>query len=162
MLPPTFTEESQPQLLWNTHITLILTFTGLSPSKVLRSRRVQLRIRVTNVSVLTTHPTLHHCRGFVLPCSAFTHRYSRNRICFLFLRLLRCFNSARSSTFRCDLKQVRFAFRNPRINVRMQLPAAYRSLPRPSSALKPSYPLSGFFPALRRRNSYARPTKANN
>jgi hypothetical protein len=31
-------------------------------------------------------------------------------------------------------------FGDPRINVCMQLPEAYRSLPRPSSALKPSHP----------------------
>lgn len=32
--------------------------------------------------------------GFGLPCSAFNRLYSRNRDCFLFLCLLRCFNSA--------------------------------------------------------------------
>ena len=31
-----------------------------------------------------------------LACSGFARRYSRNRVCFLFLRLLRCFSSAGS------------------------------------------------------------------
>lgn len=34
-----------------------------------------------------------HCRG--LGCSDFARRYWRNRICFIFLRVLRCFNSPR-------------------------------------------------------------------
>lgn len=41
----------------------------------------------------TTFPRcLHH--GFGLPCCALVRHYSRNRSCFLFLCLLRCFNSA--------------------------------------------------------------------
>ena len=57
--------------------------------------------------------------------------------CFLFLRVLRCFSSPRSpppmmadgSPSDCRVAP----FGNPRINGRLRLPAAFRSLPRPSS-----------------------------
>ena len=58
---------------------------------------------------------------------------------FLFLGVLRCFNSPRFATpsyeFREGLHRDRCKvapFGNPRIKARLQLPEAYRSLPRPS------------------------------
>ena len=48
----------------------------------------------------TPHPFQLFAERFSLPYAPFTRRYSGHRICFLFLRLLRCFNSARSPSFR--------------------------------------------------------------
>ena len=63
-------------------------------------------------------------------------------IIFLFLGVLRCFNSPRVAIppyeFRRDLSRDRdrvAPFGNPRIKVCLQLPGAYRSLPRPSSPI---------------------------
>ena len=41
--------------------------------------------------------------------------------------------------------KTRFSFGHPGIKGRVRLPRAYRSLPRPSSLLKPSNPLTGVF-----------------
>ena len=76
-----------------------------------------------------------------LGLSGFARRYSRNRVFFLFLRLLRCFSSPGSPCMAMDspcsdrglLCRVS-PFGYPRICACMQLPAAFRSLPRPSSA----------------------------
>ena len=78
---------------------------------------------------------------FGLASSAFARHYSRNLVWFLFLRVLRCFSSPRSLHltmyslsdlifFICVVSQ----FGNLRIEAYLQLPAAYRSLSRPSSA----------------------------
>ena len=63
-------------------------------------------------------------------------------IIFLLLGLLRCFNSPRFAFTLYEFTHERLRdrsqvapFGNPRINVRLQLPEAYRSLPRPSSPL---------------------------
>ncbi len=65
----------------------------------------------------------------------FARRYSGNRFFFLFLRLLRCFSSAGWLTLLCDsssnCRVVPFGYL--RINSRLQIPVAFRSLPRPSS-----------------------------
>lgn len=61
--------------------------------------------------------------------------------CFLFLFLLRCFNSERS-----PLREAiawGFPFGDPQFFPSMRVPEAYRSLARPSSALEPSYPPAG-------------------
>ena len=76
-----------------------------------------------------------------LASSTFARRYSQNLVWFLFLRVLRCFSSPRSlrytmdscndhRLFTCVVPQ----FGNLRIVAYLQLPAAYRSLSRPSSA----------------------------
>ena len=59
--------------------------------------------------------------------------------CFLFLRVLRCFSSPRSPPQIADdtpsaCRVVPFG--NPRINGHLRLPAAYRSLSRPSSPVR--------------------------
>ena len=71
----------------------------------------------------------------------FARRYFGNRVFFLFLRLLRCFSSPGSLCMAMDspcsdwsLSSRVSPFRNPRINGYLLLPAAYRSLSRPSSA----------------------------
>ena len=76
-----------------------------------------------------------------LACSAFARHYSRNLGWFLFLSLLRCFSSGGSlRTTMYSLHDLWFfiigvsPFGNLRIEAYLQLPAAYRSLSRPSSA----------------------------
>ena len=73
----------------------------------------------------------------------FARRYFGNRCFFLFLRLLRCFSSP-GSLLVPYLVQARVTahydrrvspFGHPRINACLRLPVAFRSLPRPSSAL---------------------------
>ena len=71
-----------------------------------------------------------------LGCSPFARHYWGNHCCFLFLRVLRCFSSPRwphaagmMTSIGCRV----VPFGNPRINGRLRLPAAFRSLPRPSS-----------------------------
>ena len=77
-----------------------------------------------------------------LGSSAFARRYLRNRVFFLFLRVLRCFSSPGSLPYTMDscmddrglLCRVS-PFGHPRIKGYLLLPAAFRSLSRPSSAL---------------------------
>ena len=67
---------------------------------------------------------------------AFARHYWRNHCYFLFLRVLRCFSSPRSPhVLHGDRSSTcRVApFGYLRINVCLQLPVAFRSLPRPSS-----------------------------
>ncbi len=85
------------------------------------------------------HPTSPESfpSGFSLGCAAFGRPYSRHRVCFLFLRVLRCFNSPGSRGFSPQ-------FGDPRFYGCMRLVGAYRRLPRPSSAPEPSHPPAGF------------------
>ena len=76
-----------------------------------------------------------------LGSSVFARRYSQNRCFFLFLRLLRCFSSAGSlrmtmysSYGTWSLSMWVSPFGDLRIIGYVLLPAAYRSLSRPSSA----------------------------
>lgn len=71
-------------------------------------------------------------------------------ICFLFLPVLRCFNSRgmrsqRVASLRTSLRKC-FTFRNREIKACVQLPRAYRSLPRLSSQSKPSHPSRSLSP----------------
>ena len=88
--------------------------------------------RCLNVAVLLPRT----CRNrYGLGCFPFARRYLGNRCFFLFLLLLRCFSSEgwpplpddRSSTCRV------VPFRYPRIESCLQIPEAFRSLPRLSS-----------------------------
>ena len=81
------------------------------------------------------------CTHDGLGSSAFARRYLRNRCFFLFLRLLRCFSSAGSpcmtmdsSCSTCGFHMWVSPFGNLRLVGYVPLPAAYRSLSRPSSA----------------------------
>ena len=81
------------------------------------------------------------CTHRGLGSSAFARRYLQNHFCFLFLRLLRCFSSPGSLP--CTMNSCMGTSRNwwvppfryPRINAYLQLPEAFRSLSRLSSAL---------------------------
>ena len=76
-----------------------------------------------------------------LGSSPFARRYSGNHYCFLFLRVLRCFSSPGSPRSAYLFSQPMTGlypgrvppFGDPWINARLQLPMAFRSLPRPSS-----------------------------
>ena len=82
------------------------------------------------------------CTHSGLGSSAFARRYLRNRVFFLFLRVLRCFSSPGSPPYVMDWRMDTRGFlvwvspfRNLRINGYLLLPEAFRSLSRLSSAL---------------------------
>ena len=126
--------------------------TGLSPSTATPSRglpltQIFLTPRQTGRSDWSVpRPRPHNpCRvlhGNGLASSAFARHYSRNHGCFLFLWVLRCFTSPRSLhtpyTFRRGSHHMTGAgFPHSDTlgsTLGWQLPEAYRSLPRPSSA----------------------------
>jgi hypothetical protein len=116
-----------------------ISLTGLSPSKVFRSRKIKF-------IDLATY--LHHISSFFSKadsvCPGPFSLAANKGIIFLF-------------SFPAGTKMFQFpayitissffnvlAFGNPEIKSRMQIPQAYRSLPRPSSQFKPSYPSNSF------------------
>ena len=113
-----------------------LSGTGLSPSLAGLSRTVLLILFIT-CAVRTPE-----CTHSGLGSFAFARRYSQNRCFFLFLRLLRCFSSPGSPPYvmdwrmdTCGLHTWVSPFRYLRIIAHLQLPEAFRSLSRLSSAL---------------------------
>ena len=112
------------------------SLTGLSPSLAGLSRTVLLTLNITS-AVLTPE-----CTHSGLGSFHFARRYFGNRVFFLFLRLLRCFSSPGSLCNTMDscysdgglLRRVS-PFRYPWIVAYLQLPMAFRSLSRLSSAL---------------------------
>ena len=79
-----------------------------------------------------------HIEG--LGCSLFARRYWGNRVCFLFLRVLRWFTSPgrlrhpmNSDGVLEDCPRGVSPFGDPRVKACLRLTEAYRSLPRPSS-----------------------------
>ena len=110
--------------------------TGLSPPMAGLPRAVRLAPPVA--CAVRTPPCTHGGLG----SSGSARRYSRNRCFFLFLRLLRCFSSPGSPPCPMDSDMDAWGppmrvspFRHLRISGRVPLPAAFRSLPRLSSAL---------------------------
>ena len=88
-------------------------------------------------------PATPACKQAGLDSSAFARHYLRNHCCFLFLRLLRCFTSPGFALMRYFIhtpmtghysRRV-FPFGHLRIKACLQLPEAYRSLPRHSSPI---------------------------
>ena len=82
-------------------------------------------------------PTTPEVNTSGLGCFPFAHHYLGNRYCFLFLQLLRCFNSLGSphqSMYSIGTYWVA-PFGHLRLNACFQLPGAYRRSPRPSSPL---------------------------
>ncbi|ALV61733.1 hypothetical protein ADU37_CDS00340 [Thermococcus sp. 2319x1] len=133
-MPPSFPPDIRPTVLRNPAGAFGLTPTGLSPSSAPRSSGLRLHPRGSSAGpYYTTSPECFHS-GFSLPCAAFGRPYSRHRFCFLFLRVLRCFNSPRSPSLRSAAKPQEVPFGNPRLDGCLRLTGAYRSLPRPSSA----------------------------
>ena len=70
--------------------------TGLSPSTAPHSRGLRLSRIGLNRGPSTPHPDLLIASRFGLGCAVFGRPYSRHPYWFLFLRVLRCFNSPRS------------------------------------------------------------------
>ena len=90
--------------------------------------------RALNIAVLQPR----YCRNNIgLGSSTFARHYSQNHYCFLLLRLLRCFSSPGSLPFQDDWPSTsRVApFGYLRITSYVPIPAAFRSLSRPSSPL---------------------------
>ena len=85
-----------------------------------------------DVAVLQPRPRLN---ADGLGSSAFARRYSRTHCCLPFLRVRRCFSSPRSPHNRGSAPPGHWVppFGNRRIYGHLRLPAAYRSLSRPSS-----------------------------
>ena len=115
---------------------LLISLTGLSPSLAGLSRAILLSSKI--ISTVRTPECSHSGLG----SSAFARRYLRNHCCFLFLRLLRCFSSPGSPPYvmdwrmdTCGLHMWVSPFRDLRIMAYLQLPEAFRSLSRLSSAL---------------------------
>ena len=125
--------------------------TGLSPAVAGLSRTVRLDPSLVTPWLLCTgawrvpRPRMRSaCRLVHAPglgCSPFARRYSGNRGFFLFLEVLRCFSSLRwpprtygfSAGIPGHDSRWVSPFGHPRLKACLQLPEAYRSLPRPSS-----------------------------
>ena len=98
------------------------------------------RVRLSSYVQFTVHnPKCISTLG--LASSAFARHYSRNLVWFLFLSLLRCFSSGGSLYIPMYSVCSHYAshsgvspFGYLRIEAYLQLPAAFRSLSRPSSA----------------------------
>ena len=118
-----------------------ISCTGLSPSLAGFPKTIPLSFPVT----YAVHNPSMHARWFRL--LHFARRYSGNRVFFLFLRLLRCFSSPGSLPYVMDWRMDTWSlsrwvspFGYLRINGYLLLPAAFRSLSRPSSALSAKHP----------------------
>ena len=107
------------------------------------------RFRIATFAALLPRPGLDPGG---LGSSAFARHYSRNHSCSLLLPLLRCFSSRRSLRYRgARPSAARVSpFGHPRIKSHLRLPAAFRSLSRPSSPPRatgiPRAPFSFSFP----------------
>ena len=114
---------------------LCISFTGLLPSSVCLSKHLQL---YTPYVMSVRNPIVN----YGLACFPFARRYLGNRCFFLFLRVLRCFSSPGYLLYdyfihhRIPTHYHRWVspFGNLRVDGCLLLTAAYRSLPRPSSA----------------------------
>ena len=116
--------------------SLWISSTGLSPSLACFPKTVLL----SSESLITVRTPA--CTHAGLGSSAFARRYSRNRVFFLFLRVLRWFSSPRSLHYAMDSRNDTMGlpwwvspFGYLRIVGYLHLPEAFRSLLRPSSAL---------------------------
>ena len=106
---------------------------GLSPAMARLSSRFRSRWGYDSAVLLPRRR--RNADG--LGSSPVARHYWGNHCCFLFLEVLRCFSSLGSPHYfgsddsPSDCRVVPFG--NPRINGHLHLPAAYRSLSRPSS-----------------------------
>lgn len=140
-MPPCFPLHIRGTVLWILPNPFSVASTGLSPSKACHFRQVwvpKLRVR----AVRNTTFARHFWRAFGLPCVVFTRCYSPHLDWFLFLQVLRCFNSLRPTSFR-NFRD--FPFRDLRIKGCVRLLWAFRSLPRPSSLPEPNHPPNRVF-----------------
>ena len=96
-MPPIFSPNFQRTILGILPRTIFLSSTGLSPYIVLLSRRLQVRKMVLMEVHNTTSPSYCY-NGFSLNWAVFSRSYLRHLYWFLFLQVLRRFNSLRSLT----------------------------------------------------------------
>ena len=96
-MPPSFSSQFQETILWILPKTMNRSPTGLSPCIVLLSRKLWVWIMVIQKVHNTTSPSYYY-DGFSLDWAAFARCYSRHLNWFLFLQVLRRFNSLRSPT----------------------------------------------------------------
>lgn len=108
MLPPSDTQSGVSYSGYR-ESDFCLSSTGLSPSLARRSSRPRVR-QLDCTPVRTPHPLYLVDKGFGLTCSAFSRPYSPYHFCFLFLRLLRCFNSPRSLSEPCGPECKRMSY----------------------------------------------------
>ncbi len=145
-MPPNFTRDIRPALLGDTDHALTLRLRGYHP--LWRTFPGSFSLGQSAIDrAHTPHLPQVVPAGFSLPYSLFARCYSGNPFWFLFLGLLRCFSSARSqshlrSTWVISPCQ-EVPFGDLRIKGFMRLPGAFRSLSRPSSALRPIHPPRG-------------------
>lgn len=130
-MPARFLLQYQGTVLRILPMTALPSITGLSPCDVLLSSRLHVR-KTANTEVHRTTSPSHYCDGFSLNCTAFALCYSRHRNCFLFLQVLRRFNSLRSPTPKGVNEEVPFG--HLWFNAYVRLARAFRCLSRPSSA----------------------------
>ena len=128
-------DSSCPMVLW-----ILLAHFGFR-LRVSHSLRMCFPPHSTNLHDTRYSPNPKSIATLGLASSAFARHYSRNLGWFLFLRVLRCFSSPGSLRNAMDSRYVPWFFAmgvspfgNLRIEAYLQLPAAYRSLSRPSSA----------------------------
>ena len=114
--------------------TFLLTSTGLSPFIVFLSRKLRISKKVLMEVYHTTSP-LHYCNRFSLNYTVFSRSYSRHPNWFLFLQVLRRFNSLRSQSFRIS-RSYEDTFRSLWFKAYVRLAKAFCSLSHPSSAFR--------------------------
>ena len=134
--PPVFPPDSScPAVLW---IQLVIF-----PFRIRDSHTVSLAFPCHSANSRSTYrcPNPKSISTLGLASSDFARHYFRNRGCFLFLALLRCFSSGGSphtpmdSVYDAGALFRRIApFGHLRIISYLLIPAAFRSLSRPSSA----------------------------
>jgi hypothetical protein len=145
---PNFSHPNQGTILWDSGAgSFRLTLTGLSPSLAGLSRPLQLRQRGGSRAHNPTSP-MDFSMEFGLDSSPFARCYSGNPSWFLFLPLLRCFRSGGSRSQKGSTVTPKSHGKKshsgiPGSKAACAYPGLYRSLPRPSSALKPSHPPDG-------------------
>ena len=127
-------DSSCPDLLRSPLDILRLACTGLSPYIAGLSSPFHFASYYQYAVLL--HPRCRNSTG--LGFSPVARRYWGNHVCFLLLQVLRCFSSLRLPSLRNGMPSAyRVApFGDPRINGHLHLPAAFRSLSRPSSPLR--------------------------
>lgn len=98
-LSPNFYDEYQRRILWKLHQPIDLHLRDYHPLWYVIPDNFSFISRLAYAAPKTTS-LLYYYNRFSLPYAAFVRHYSRHHFCFLFLPLLRCFNS-RSSFLQC-------------------------------------------------------------
>jgi hypothetical protein len=160
-VPPIFTREDQPALLANHRLARALRLRGCHPLRQIVPDHFGL-----GTSAISLWPSHHISPNSSLRDSVWPDPFSLAvtqgiTFCFLFLPVLRCFNSERSHSsydtgaMRGISPHEEVPFGHPRIKGFMRLPAAFRCLSRPSSASKPSHPPTTVSAQLQTYNNLA-------